>query len=637
MTDYLFLLTISSVQSFIVQARKTQDLFAGSRILSELIKAGIENFEKTSFKENNPRAIFPILNDNDKQASLPNRFIRMVSIPETADKEMLKNKATHVVGAVKDKLKGLAKEALDKANVEVAPKGFYEQIENHLDIHWAFVKISDYGNYAAAYKGIESLIGSIKNVRNIKQYEYQGQFGEIGRKCSLDGENNALFFGEGTNARYLELNKLSNDCLISKSNPNEGLSAISLIKRVSKFYDQQSQPVLFESTAGISLMDDIRQINKSNDIEVKNSWFAYKHYFNDDFDEQLLFEENLNEEYFNKNGLKDYVKILKNIRDTHSKLKNHLNTKYYALILFDGDKMGKWLSGENLKKEYQGEKLAEFHNRFSGLLADFGKEAREEILNTNKNNGQTVYAGGDDFMGFVNLHHLFEVITKLRIEFDRMVNNELATYKEIGNHLTFSAGIVIAHYKTPLSEVLKKAREVEKKAKKEGDRNAFSLAVLKHSGEIHECVFKWDAESRSQNGVSNWLDIELIYKMLECELFSAKFINNLTIELYDLAGLNLGKANVSNSLIFAEIKRLLNRSFDNFNADSKLRELFEKNPDFFKRHNIYEKYLNKELEIFEVMLESLKRLYKSSQKNGSSTVENFIHAIRIADFTHRKS
>ncbi|NPA53826.1 MAG: hypothetical protein GXO21_04085 [Aquificae bacterium] len=36
--EYLFIFTITPVQSFIAQARKTRDLHAGSRILSELIK-----------------------------------------------------------------------------------------------------------------------------------------------------------------------------------------------------------------------------------------------------------------------------------------------------------------------------------------------------------------------------------------------------------------------------------------------------------------------------------------------------------------------------------------------------------------------------------------------------------------------
>ena len=41
MKKYLFLFTISPVQSFIAQARKTQDLYAGSRILSDIMTQSI--------------------------------------------------------------------------------------------------------------------------------------------------------------------------------------------------------------------------------------------------------------------------------------------------------------------------------------------------------------------------------------------------------------------------------------------------------------------------------------------------------------------------------------------------------------------------------------------------------------------
>jgi len=41
--QYLFLFTIGPVQSFIAQARKTRDLYAGSAILGEIIGAENKN------------------------------------------------------------------------------------------------------------------------------------------------------------------------------------------------------------------------------------------------------------------------------------------------------------------------------------------------------------------------------------------------------------------------------------------------------------------------------------------------------------------------------------------------------------------------------------------------------------------
>jgi CRISPR-associated protein Cmr2 len=54
--------------------------------------------------------------------------------------------------------------------------------------------------------------------------------------------------------------------------------------------------------------------------------------------------------------------------------------------------------------------------------------------------------------------------------------------------MTFSAGVAIAHYKTPLSEVLTWARKMEKEAKDTDNKDSFGIAVLKKSGEIHKAV-----------------------------------------------------------------------------------------------------------------------------------------------------
>jgi len=55
MPSYLFTLTITPVQSFITQARKTKDLFAGSEILSNIIRNTINK----ATKEYKAEIIFP--------------------------------------------------------------------------------------------------------------------------------------------------------------------------------------------------------------------------------------------------------------------------------------------------------------------------------------------------------------------------------------------------------------------------------------------------------------------------------------------------------------------------------------------------------------------------------------------------
>ena len=628
---YLFVFTISSVQSFISQARKTQDLFAGSQILSDLIKAGISHFKETTYSSLQ-EFIFPNLEAQNPEASLPNRFIRQINIPDDITEHeverFLKDIAEGVKKSVYDKLHQLANTSLKGRE---KPVGFDEQIQNTLDIHWSFQQIQE-DKYSDAFLKLEKSLASAKNIREFSQHTYQDgvDYGEMGRKCSLDGENNALFYktfiqenGKTRKPNYLNQAKPIERFALEAG---EGLSAMSFIKR---FYTKAQS---FPSTAEIALMQDESQLSDEHKLildcfkklfhkkdlpqacltlfsqnlisKIKLINYKDRPHWNEHFDYQYCFEENITRKNFPDSLQYDLVKLLQN------KLQPHLKTKYYALILFDGDSMGKWLSGANLKPEYREGGLKEFHKHFSKLLADFGKHAREKILNQNKMNGATVYTGGDDFLGFVNLHHLFDIIQELRVDFDKHVNNRLSTYKAIDKHLTFSAGIVISHYKIPLSEVLKKARETEKKAKKLGERNAFAIAALKHSGEVQECVFKWDQQISDPAALSNWSDLNHVFTQLNNKTFSNKFIINLTTSLYDLAGLRLDTlGSVSNTAVFAETKRLLKRAL----IDNDQKEEIEK------------------------LSNTLERLFKASKKiEKIRSVENFIHALHIVDFIQRK-
>jgi CRISPR-associated protein Cmr2 len=330
---------------------------------------------------------------------------------------------------------------------------------------------------------------------------------------------------------------------------------------------------------------------------VNNQWIKKCHIkelsnednWNNQFDYQQLFEENLREKYIpNKEQLR-LAKILQ------KKLASSFKTKYYAVIMFDGDKIGEKLAKAKSEKE---------HSEFSKLLTTFAKKAKEIL----KDKGQTVYTGGDDFLGFVNLHCLFDVMTQLRTEFKTMVSDEAQKILGLTDDFTFSAGIVIAHYKMPLAEVLKTVRTVEKKAKNDGDRNAFCITAMKHSGEIQETVFKWGDNN------ANWKALEHITKQLNEGVFSSKFITNLTVELYQLAGRTLNDTGkVIDAAIFTEFERLLKRGLIDKSKKDELPE----------------------------MLESLKALYNHKMPNPSlkdtfKSIQNFIHAIQITDFLSRK-
>lgn len=616
MTNHLFLFTIGPVQGFIAQARKTRDLYAGSQILSELVKVGIKAFEK-EFPSG--KIIFPALDPNSMQdASLPNRFIGNLS---AADASELKTKAEAVQRVVEDEWGAIADRSLNDAGIAQKPDGFDAQIGALLDIHWVFNEVKN--SYAGAYEELERLGGAVKNIRRFEQLD------EAGRKCSVDGTNNALFYQKGSRVPLF----------MSKPEPvrgfalssGEGLSAVSLVKR---FYPLDS--MRFPTTAGVALMYDVKNLSKENRdrlncfrklfvkekivescIEMFTNEFketvtiinpGQEVNWNDQFDDQMLFEENLIEKNFPNNDQKELLISL------HKDLKSALKTRYYAVVMFDGDHMGTWLSGEKNKPQSD---LEKFHTTLSGALARFAKEAKE-YLDKSTGNGHTVYAGGDDFLGFVNIHHLFGVMKHLRKRFDEIVNQGISEHKKPEENLTFSAGIVVAHYKMPFSEVLKKARAVEKAAKKEGERNAFGIAVMKHSGEVQQAIYKWDTDGASASGISNWEALEGIYKAIDKDdgNFSNKFIQNLTVEIQGLTGVDMQNIAINrdgklvNNVLPCEIKRLVDRA--------------------------WKEGKQKDKEKAKLLAGTITQLWNNVPKDSDHRPRNFIHALHITDFLTRK-
>jgi CRISPR-associated protein Cmr2 len=589
---YIFLFTLGPVQSFIAQARKLKDLFTGSYMLSELTKTAI----KTAVDEG-LIIKFPISNNSTN--SIPNRFI--ATTPESK-KETLIDIGEKIELAVHQKLESWAHLIKDgafenymekriqnkvKLKLDRFPDSFWTQLEQQLDIQWAFYPIEQ--DYISAYKRIEHLVGAMKNTRIFEQFKHNvndtWEYGEAGRKCNLSGERNALFFGKDSNPQNL----LATDYAVAVDTEevylreNEGLSAISFVKRFLPIAKS------FESIGEISLMhltQGDNELVKGALKEYKKAFFTNRiiqdvlakceqrsinydgQTFKEGFDEQFLYEENLIKDNF-PCGFQ-----LNEIRDRYKNLKSVLNkqkiklSKYYAALTFDGDEMGKWLSGAKLEGVPNVD-FEQFHYDISKRLGDFAKAA-EQILSEPK--GATVYAGGDDFLGLVNLHYLFEVVRDLRIAFEEMVNAPLKQKYKYETDFTFSAGVAIAHYKTPLSIVLETAkRMMEDVAKEERDRNAFGIAVMKRSGETERIAYNWGTIDVDKNTVSNWDAIETVVEQLlentesKKSNFSNTFIQNLNRLYGEILALDETVDESEDNPLFnnmfqTDLARLINRS-----------------------------------------------------------------------------
>jgi len=230
--------------------------------------------------------------------------------------------------------------------------------------------------------------------------------------------------------------------------------------------------------------------------------------------------------------------------------------KYYAIICFDGDDMGKWLSGEKsqpVSEQLLGKEIKDFlkkhanknlkravtpsyHLTFSEALANFANYCVEPIISSF--NGQLIYAGGDDVLAMVPADSAIDCAEALQYAFrgikpqdTNSVLFEIFDYEWCemekedhiqgflkiknpgsarpthpllmpGNRATASAGIAVGHIKSPMQDLIQTAREAEQKAKQSG-KNGFSLTIKKRSGETNSFFAHWD----SGNLLSAWKEL----------------------------------------------------------------------------------------------------------------------------------
>jgi len=575
MEKFLFLFTIAPVQSFIAQARKTQDLYSGSLLLSTLIKEAAEQLGQLSGVQKS-EIIFP---DFGNIKSAPNRFIAEIEC------DNLSKTGKALKEYVLEQFRKKANAALGNTKINAAQG----QVDNFLQVYWAAVP-HDGMDYMKDYDRLEKLMAAVKNTRIFKQYHQP-----LGLKCSLCGERVAIIH------RYSK-NRIGRTATGAQKLPdtdnrlivNEGLCAVCWTKRASSKWSGGNTE--FPSTAGIALTHSLEKLK----IEFPMVKESIKFLLN--ADHQLIYPENLTKSYFEKHDidfdLAQAQRHLNAIRDA-AKSKDIYLPKYYALVMLDGDNVGDWMAGRlHDKTKFPDDQLRQFHEGVTNKLGGYAKAIsdyfEDKILGASR--GKLVYAGGDDVLAFVNLFHLTETLERLR--------DNIPQLDGTGKY-TASAGVVIAHYKIPLSEVLKWAHITEKKAKNELDANKDKLAisVLKHSGEIVQCTTPWEIDD-------SYLQLRIFDTLIELwdkNVLSSKFIQVLLETFYKLIDDDSsGNGAVHSGIIHWEIKRTIQRSFQ-----------------------------QKDNDIFKDRVKSLKSNLCSLYDHIG--VENFISYLRIVDFVYRRT
>ena len=142
---------------------------------------------------------------------------------------------------------------------------------------------------------------------------------------------------------------------------------------------------------------------------------------------------------------------------------------YYAILLMDGDNMGKALSAGDPEK-------------ISSALLKFNKATEERVYD---NNGFLIYAGGDDVLALLPVEDALSCAYQLHVDYDRFM-------QEIECMSTLSGAIQFAHIKTPLTLLLQNAHDLlDNVAKKQCKRDSLAIRVWNHGGLGLEWGMPW--------------------------------------------------------------------------------------------------------------------------------------------------
>lgn len=487
--------TLSPVQGFVGQARRTRDFWAGSYLISYLtahaIKGFLESAEsipedshmsdevvldddvpRSPSSRNRSKIIFPYVHDDPllsaiigikipeseledgaRIASLPNRFSGRCSNPAAAGKAATEAVQSAWTGlafgvwkAVRRRLvrSFIHRDALPELSCEDSlPPTWARQLENHWELYWVA---------GAGPAGVDQR----------KNWRQMHMFDEAGEICTMCGER-VVAFGEGLPG--WEVRRIWHgkggivECINGTGSGDEWhfaldvghkerLCAICLLKRVFPYVAKDvigwPVPVNFPSTHDLAYM-----LGRQGGSDATAPAFPY-----------------------------------------------------YSVLLMDGDNMGKHLADNPNRTD-----------EISRAISGFSRKVPEVV--EGEYQGKVVYAGGDDVLAFLPADAALRCAENLRKLF-------VSASESSGVPMTISAVILYTHIKSPLQAALATAHHLLDSIAKDGiGRDAFVIHVEKRGGSPLTVAKPWESKTDicadGERGVLRWA--ECIDK-LSSEIFS---------------------------------------------------------------------------------------------------------------------
>ena len=486
--QYLFSAAIGPVQDFIASARRTRDLWFGSRLLSELSKVVAKEIGKE-------KLIFPAITEDyqlepDSPFNVVNKILAIVDNPEKIGRECK--------FAIMARLKNIYDPLFNEIeeNLERKKKGgaFFrdnaiDQILEMTEFYWAAYPFApDSGEYRQCRERVEMLLNARKSSRHFKPVLWASN----APKSSLDGQRESVILDSEIDdveiQRMFRLRKKERLCGIgvmkrlAEEKHSEGFASTSHMAAfplLSTLKNNDTNRKAVRDYLGV-LTDSVFEIEITPDFGKIPPYLGHDPFFAETDEEgkkdkqriycdgHLLYANRLADLPFKAEGRKRAEGALGVFLNDAFGGKSP--SPYYALLLADGDRMGTVIDKQTELSD---------HKDLSGALSKFAGDV-EEIVK--KRNGCLVYAGGDDVFAILPLHTATDCAKELADKFvtDLSVNPKFKD--ENGTPPTLSVGIAICHHTQPFQESLATMRRAEKEAKSVDGKNALAIIVSKRSG-----------------------------------------------------------------------------------------------------------------------------------------------------------
>ena len=514
-TEHLLIVSIGPVQDFIAAARKCQDLWFGSFLLSELARAlaqGLHDQKATLIFPGSKLTTDELSVANKVVAKLP-RGLAPIEAMQTARQKM--NLWLHALANCAFAKCARAMESVPKVGEhlflrEVAQK----QVDDLIELQWVAVPITD---YAQAHADAERLLAWRKNTRDFGSVPWKA---DHVLKSSIDGQRESVirdefFDGMKSEVRLGEKYRLG---------PNERLCGVGILKRygaeivetpegeeenkllgtVRPVFHSNShvaagplfQRIKMKGDAGRdALQKYIKELKtlgvRTDRFKVRPKRHEKSESDSQSYDGYLLYPDRLPDVFKEESSVpldtKDSKQQQDAVRNAQAALQDLFkqlvcpqSEPYYAILAADGDHMG-----AAIRALSHGTDAARNHIKLSAALADFANKAREIVEKDHA--GSLIYSGGDDVLALLPLHTALACARALSDKFVEIVQ---PACPPLETKPTLSVGLAVVHHLEHMGRARKLAHDAEKLAKT--TRNSLAIIVDKRSGGTLSVSGQWD-------------------------------------------------------------------------------------------------------------------------------------------------